>query len=130
VTADEWINMKEVDEMHLPEYLQQLKRDGWSLVGLEQTMSSVDLREAMFPEKMVLILGNEKEGVPAEIIQVGEKEGTQRKMLDLCIEIPQLGIIRSLNVHVSGSILLWEYTRQMNPLQSSISLVCWKSKSF
>ena len=122
--------MKEVDEMHLPEYLQQLKRDGWSLVGLEQTMSSVDLREAMFPEKMVLILGNEKEGVPAEIIQVGEKEGTQRKMLDLCIEIPQLGIIRSLNVHVSGSILLWEYTRQMNPLQSSISLVCWKSKSF
>ena len=122
--------MKEVDEMHLPEYLQQLKCDGWSLVGLEQTMSSVDLREAVFPEKMVLILGNEKEGVPAEIIQVGEKEGTQRKMLDLCIEIPQLGIIRSLNVHVSGSILLWEYTRQMNPLQSSISLVCWKSKSF
>jgi len=30
-------------------------------------------------------------------------------MLDVCIEIPQLGIIRSLNVHVSGSILLWEY---------------------
>lgn len=30
-------------------------------------------------------------------------------MLDLCIEIPQYGIIRSLNVHVSGSILLWEY---------------------
>ena len=112
--------------MHLPEYLQQLKRDGWSLVGLEQTMSSVDLREAVFPEKMVLILGNEKEGVPAEIIQVGEKENTQKKMLDLCIEIPQLGIIRSLNVHVSGSILLWEYTRQMNPMQSSISLVCWK----
>ena len=122
--------MKEVDEMHLPENLQQLKRDGWSLVGLEQTMSSVDLREAVFPEKMVLILGNEKEGVPAEIIQVGEKEGTQRKMLDLCIEIPQLGIIRSLNVHVSGSILLWEYTRQMNPLQSSISLVCWSPNRF
>ena len=30
-------------------------------------------------------------------------------MLDVCIEIPQLGIIRSLKVHVSGSILLWEY---------------------
>ena len=25
------------------------------------------------------------------------------------MEIPQYGIIRSLNVHVSGSILLWEY---------------------
>ena len=116
--------MKEVDEIHLPEYLQELKRDGWSLVGLEQTMSSVDLREAVFPNKMVLILGNEKEGVPAEIIQVGEDGESEWKMLDLCIEIPQLGIIRSLNVHVSGSILLWEYTRQMNPFHSSISLVC------
>lgn len=78
MTADEWIDMKEVDEKHLPEYLQQLKRDGWSLVGLEQTMSSVDLREAVFPEKMVLILGNEKEGVPAEIIQVSEIRHAQK----------------------------------------------------
>lgn len=30
-------------------------------------------------------------------------------MVDTCIEIPQLGIIRSLNVHVSGSLLIWEY---------------------
>ena len=33
-------------------------------------------------------------------------------MLEDCVEIPQFGIVRSLNVHVSGSILLWEYTRQ------------------
>ena len=91
--------MEEVDESHLPGYLTELKRNGWTLVGLEQTVSSVDLRQAKFPDKMVLVLGNEKEGVPSEIIQ----------MLDLCIEIPQYGIIRSLNVHVSGSILLWEY---------------------
>jgi hypothetical protein len=32
--------------------------------------------------------------------------------LDVCVEIPQQGIIRSLNVHVSGAIMLWEYTRQ------------------
>ena len=62
--------MEEVDEEHLPGYLQGLKQEGWALVGLEQTMSSHDLREAVFPEKMVLVLGNEKEGVPASIIQV------------------------------------------------------------
>lgn len=33
-------------------------------------------------------------------------------ILDACIEIPQLGVVRSLNVHVSGAIALWEYTRQ------------------
>ncbi|KAL2233039.1 UNVERIFIED_CONTAM: putative methyltransferase TARBP1, partial [Sesamum indicum] len=50
----------------------------------------------------VLVLGREKEGIPVEIIH----------MLDTCIEIPQLGVVRSLNVHVSGAIALWEYTRQ------------------
>lgn len=50
----------------------------------------------------VLVLGREKEGIPVDIIH----------MLDACIEIPQLGVIRSLNVHVSGAIALWEYTRQ------------------
>jgi tRNA G18 (ribose-2'-O)-methylase SpoU len=50
----------------------------------------------------VLVLGREKEGIPVNLIQV----------LDACMEIPQLGVIRSLNVHVSGAIAVWEYTRQ------------------
>ena len=33
--------------------------------------------------------------------------------LDVCVEIPQLGIIRSLNVHVCGALIVWEYTRQL-----------------
>jgi tRNA(Leu) C34 or U34 (ribose-2'-O)-methylase TrmL len=33
-------------------------------------------------------------------------------LLDVALEIPQLGIIRSLNVHVSGAIALYECTRQ------------------
>jgi tRNA G18 (ribose-2'-O)-methylase SpoU len=34
------------------------------------------------------------------------------QMLDYCVEIPQLGVIRSLNVHVSAAIAIWEYTKQ------------------
>lgn len=34
-------------------------------------------------------------------------------MLDGCVEIPQYGIVRSLNVHVSGAICIWEYTKQI-----------------
>ena len=33
-------------------------------------------------------------------------------MLDACVEIPQLGIVRSLNVHVSAALMVWEFTRQ------------------
>lgn len=39
---------------------------------------------------------------------------------DICVEIPQLGIIRSLNVHVSGAICIWEYTKQMNTLVNGV----------
>lgn len=33
-------------------------------------------------------------------------------MLDATVEIPQLGVVRSLNVHVSGALAVYEYTRQ------------------
>jgi tRNA G18 (ribose-2'-O)-methylase SpoU len=50
----------------------------------------------------VLLLGKEKEGIPVEYLHY----------VDQCLEIPQLGIIRSLNVHVSGAIAIWEFTKQ------------------
>ena len=56
-------------------------------------------------------------------------------MLDLCIEIPQYGVIRSLNVHVSGSILLWEYISFeflifLLLLLSKLSLLSFPRESF
>ena len=60
------------------------------------------LNEFEFPDKCILLLGKEKEGIPQEYYST----------LDACIEIPQFGIIRSLNVHVSGALCLWEYTKQ------------------
>ena len=45
---------------------------------------------------------NEKEGIPVELIQ----------HLDVCVQVPQDGIIRSMNVHVTGAIFIWEYVRQ------------------
>jgi tRNA guanosine-2'-O-methyltransferase len=77
--------------------------------GLEQTSSSVPLTEMVFPDRpTILLLGKEKEGIPVEYLQA----------VDQCVEIPQLGIIRSLNVHVSGAIAIWEHTKQRR-LQSS-----------
>ena len=84
-------------------WLRKQKRQGWFIVGLEQTSSSVSLEQFAFPDRpILLLLGKEKEGIPVEFLHV----------VDQCVEIPQLGIIRSLNVHVSGSIAIWEQTRQ------------------
>lgn len=102
VTADKWLNIKEVTLKYLKQFLVEMKYNGYTLVGLEQTTNSVKLNEFSFPKKALILLGNEKEGIPVELIQ----------LLDLCIEIPQLGVIRSLNVHVSASIAIWEYCKQ------------------
>lgn len=32
--------------------------------------------------------------------------------VDQCVEIPQQGVVRSLNVHVSAALLMWEYRKQ------------------
>ncbi|CAH1262094.1 TARBP1 [Branchiostoma lanceolatum] len=102
VSSQGWVNIQEVRPGELPEYVEEMRRQGYFLIGVEQTADSRNLTEFTFPDKSLLLLGNEKEGIPVELIH----------QLDVCVEIPQQGICRSLNVHVSGALLIWEYTRQ------------------
>jgi tRNA G18 (ribose-2'-O)-methylase SpoU len=102
VTAHKWLNIKEVTVKYLKKFLFEMKLQGYTLIGLEQTAKSVQLNKFEFPIKTLILLGNEKEGIPVDLIQ----------MLEYCVEIPQLGVIRSLNVHVSCAICVWEYSKQ------------------
>jgi tRNA guanosine-2'-O-methyltransferase len=88
----------------VPDYLVEKKLEGHTVVGIEQTDRSAVLGSdaAQLPDKVVLIVGNEKEGIPALIL-------TQ---CDVLVEIPQSGITRSLNVQTAVSIVLYEYARQ------------------
>ncbi|XP_045594155.2 probable methyltransferase TARBP1 isoform X1 [Procambarus clarkii] len=102
LTSQQWVPMREVKPEGLAEYLRTLQSEGYTLVAAEQTANSIKLSEYSFPERTVVVLGNEREGIPCELLQ----------LLEVCVEIPQSGIIRSLNVHVSGALFIWEYTRQ------------------
>lgn len=95
--------MIEVPQTEVAQFMQAKKEEGYVLCGLEQTTTSATLGEFEFPERCVLLLGKEREGIPANLLQ----------LLDQTIEIPQYGITRSLNVHVSGAICIYEYTKQM-----------------
>jgi len=103
VTAEKWINIEQVLPRHLEVYLKEMKDKGYRLVGVEQTANSITLEDYQFQEKTLLLLGNEREGIPVELIHI----------LDDCVEIPQQGVIRSLNVHVTGAIITWEYCKQI-----------------
>ncbi|CAL8257518.1 unnamed protein product [Lota lota] len=102
VSSELWLPLLEVKPVELTDFLQLKKSEGYCIVGVEQTANSQSLQDYQFPEKTLLLLGNEREGIPANLLQ----------LLDVCVEIPQQGVIRSLNVHVSAALLIWEYTRQ------------------
>lgn len=102
VTAEKWLPINELKSNKIKEFVHKKRLDGYKIFGLEQTSSSVPINECNFPKKSVLILGKEKEGIPSDIVSI----------VDQCIEIPQYGVIRSLNVHVSASIFIYEYTTQ------------------
>ncbi|XP_033957335.1 probable methyltransferase TARBP1 isoform X1 [Pseudochaenichthys georgianus] len=102
VSSELWLPLLEVKPLELTDFLQVKKSEGYCIVGVEQTANSQSLQDYQFPEKTLLLLGNEREGIPANLLQ----------MFDVCVEIPQQGVTRSLNVHVSAALLIWEYTRQ------------------
>ncbi|KAL3792517.1 hypothetical protein ACHAW5_005146 [Stephanodiscus triporus] len=89
--------MEECKEQDLMSWLYKKKAGGYSILGVEQTSSSKCLTNMVFPEKYV----TRKKAFDQFLSAV-----------DQCIEIPQLEIIRSLNVHVSGAISIWEYTNK------------------
>ncbi|XP_068632946.1 probable methyltransferase TARBP1 isoform X2 [Battus philenor] len=103
VSAERWINVEEVRPSGLKQYLMEKKDEGYSVVAAEQTSSSCQLQTFKFPRKTLLLLGHEKEGVPCDLLP----------LMDHCVEIPQRGVVRSLNVHVTAAIFIWEFRRQM-----------------
>ncbi|KAL4172509.1 hypothetical protein KRP22_007673 [Phytophthora ramorum] len=114
-TAHKWMPLEEVRPQgdDLRQALLRWKSEGYTIVAVEQTASSVSLADYTLPRKMVLVLGREKEGIPVDVLQ----------LVDVCVEIPQFGLVRSLNVHVSGALMLWEYTQQQlmsGALQSTL----------
>ncbi|KFH05215.1 RNA methyltransferase, TrmH family protein [Toxoplasma gondii VAND] len=102
VSAHRWLPIEQVSADDVARYLLDLKTQGYTVVGVEQTGSSQMLENARFDRKTALVLGAEKEGLPAALLA----------LMDACIEIPQLGLIRSLNVHVTAAMVVWEYTKQ------------------
>ena len=86
----------------LPPMLAELGKQGYRLVGLEQTTGSQDLPEYQFERKTALVVGNERTGLTSDALA----------MLDDVVEIPVWGLPYSYNVATATSMALYEYCRQ------------------
>lgn len=103
VTADYWMPMTEVTIENIIPFLREKKQQGYTLIGLEQTDNSVELNNQLqFPKKSLILLGKEREGVPGDLLAE----------LDMCVEIKQVGVIRSMNIQTATAIIVHAYSSQ------------------
>lgn len=86
----------------LPPVLIKLREEGFSLIGLEQTTSSITLAKMVFPHRTALVVGSEREGLSQECLD----------LLDHVVEIPVWGMPFSYNVATATSLAMHEYCRQ------------------
>lgn len=99
--AEKMVAQESVED--LPEWLRQAREEGWTVVGLEnnlapeEEMRKVMLGEQDFGERVILVLGEEVNGIPAEV----------RKECRYFLEIPMRGRKESFNVSVATGMALW-----------------------
>ena len=94
--AEKYLNIS--GNMPLETCLKKLKKQGYTVVGLEQTSDSIDLASYKAPNKVALIIGNERHGIDGETL----------KLCDQKIEIAMIGKKESLNVVQATAITLYQ----------------------
>lgn len=81
--------------------VRDLKKRGYLVYAIEQAEGSIMLPDLLLNkgEKYAVVLGNEVKGVQQTVID----------LCNGCIEIPQFGTKHSLNVSVTGGIIVWSF---------------------
>lgn len=99
--AENTVTWKHYQDTH--QAVADLKAQGYTVFAIEQAAGSTLLPDLQLDKskKYAVILGNEVKGVQQTVVDA----------CDGCIEIPQFGTKHSLNVSVTGGIIIWEFLK-------------------
>lgn len=102
--AEDTVDWKYYEDTHTA--VEELKKAGYTVYAIEQAKGSIMLPDIKLnaDKKYAIILGNEVKGVQQSVVDI----------CDACIEIPQYGTKHSLNVSVTGGIIIWEFFHRIN----------------
>nr|pir hypothetical protein T14B4.1 - Caenorhabditis elegans [Caenorhabditis elegans] len=103
MSSENWQKIEGVKRTNLLPYLQNLRANGYTVIAAEQTTDSVMMHDFVFPKKAVIVMGDEKEGVPVNLLRA----------VDQTVEIKQVGHTRSLNVHVTAALMIAKFAEQV-----------------
>ena len=83
--------------------IEQARRRGARLVGTHLTAETVDYRAADYRGPLILVMGNEQQGMPASLASA----------CDVLVRIPMRGRADSLNLAVSTGLMIYEALRSV-----------------
>jgi tRNA (guanosine-2'-O-)-methyltransferase len=99
-SAAKWIDVERFDSIE--ECYRTLRGRGFSIYATAMTESSSILYDIDFTSPVAVVFGNEMRGLSDEAIA----------QADATIEIPMVGMVRSLNISVACAVTLYEAFRQ------------------
>lgn len=97
VSSEKWTEVNYFEKLN--DFLSYIKSTNYNLILIEQSEKSTSLFEFNYPENPLFLLGQEKGGIPDEL----------KNQNYPILEIPQFGLIHSLNLSCSGSIVIYHY---------------------
>lgn len=83
---------------YFPTAVEFLKDFEGQIVAVEQDKRAIDLNSFKVDLPLAVVVGHETNGVSPEVLDLA----------DIIVEIPMFGVNKSLNVHVSASIVLYK----------------------
>ncbi len=101
--AHRWTHRYRMEDKHKVAFLEQKKAQGFQVVVTHLEERAVSFRQIDYTKPTLLVMGNEKDGVSADIVE----------MADAVINIPMQGMVQSLNVSVATALILYEAERQL-----------------
>lgn len=85
-------------------FRKHLESRRWNLVAVELDHRAVNLFDAEYPERPCFLLGAEVGGLPGELLDEAE----------MVVQIPQWGLVPSLNLAIAGSIVVYDYLGKLH----------------
>ena len=101
--AHRWTHRYRMNDAHKVAFLKEKKAQGFQVLVTHLEKRAVSFRQVDYTKPTLLVMGNEKEGVSPEVIE----------MADEVIIIPMQGMVQSLNVSVATALILYEAQRQL-----------------
>ncbi len=108
--ADKWLNVKKWQST--PTALKHLKAKGVKIYTTALTDQAVEIRDLDFSNPVALVLGNEKEGVSKEALDLSDGN----------VLIPMVGFTQSFNISVAAALCFQEARKKATTVNAQEAL--------